>query len=143
MKFKYNDGGRSEAGFKGVARDCVTRAIAIVSEKPYMEVYKEINDFSQYEKVYKKQKSKSNARTGVYKRTYKKYLNTLGFAWIPTVFIGKGCIIHLKENELRKGRLIVKLSGHLTAVVDGVINDIYNPDRGETRCVYGYFIKEN
>lgn len=143
MKFQYNDGGREKAGFKGPARDCVTRAIAIISGKPYLEVYIGINTFAQDEKLKKNQKSRSSARNGVYKSTYKKYLASLGFKWIPTMLIGKGCKVHLKEDELPKGKLIVKLSGHLTAVVNGVVNDIYNPDRNGTRCVYGYFVKED
>lgn len=32
MEFVYNDGGRKEAGFKGVAGDCVTCAIAIITK---------------------------------------------------------------------------------------------------------------
>ena len=38
MDFKYNDGGRAESAYKGSARDCVTRAIAIVTGKTYTEV---------------------------------------------------------------------------------------------------------
>jgi hypothetical protein len=39
MKYVYDDGGRLAAGFKGKTGDCVTRAIAIATEKPYQEVY--------------------------------------------------------------------------------------------------------
>ena len=53
--------------------------------------------------------------------------------------VGSGCRVHLRREELPKGRLVVRLSRHLTAVIDGVIHDIYNPDRRGTRCVYGYF----
>jgi hypothetical protein len=42
MKHVYNDGGRKAAGFKGDAGDCVTRAIAIASGRPYAEVYKRL-----------------------------------------------------------------------------------------------------
>ena len=35
----YDDGGRAAAGFKGEAGDCVTRAIAIATGRPYREVY--------------------------------------------------------------------------------------------------------
>jgi hypothetical protein len=55
--------------------------------------------------------------------------------------IGAGCQVHLLANELSKGRLIVKVSKHLTAVIDGVIQDTHNPSRGGLRCVYGYYIK--
>jgi hypothetical protein len=34
-KFRYDDGGRKAAGFKGRAGDCVTRAIAIAAQLPY------------------------------------------------------------------------------------------------------------
>jgi hypothetical protein len=33
--FQFNDGGRANAGFKGMTGDCATRAIAIVTELPY------------------------------------------------------------------------------------------------------------
>jgi len=44
-----------------------------------------------------------------------------------------------RAEELPKGRLVVRLSRHLSAVIDRVIHDIYNPDRRGARCVYGYF----
>jgi hypothetical protein len=39
MDFIYNDGGRVATGYKGRASDCVVRAIAIATQKPYQEVY--------------------------------------------------------------------------------------------------------
>ena len=39
MPFKYSDGGRAAAGYKGTAGDCATRAIALATGKPYQEVY--------------------------------------------------------------------------------------------------------
>jgi len=42
MKFQLNDGGRAIAGFLGQAGDCVVRSIAIVTAKPYAEVYREL-----------------------------------------------------------------------------------------------------
>ena len=35
--------------------------------------------------------------------------------------IGSGCKIHLRSSELPRGPLIVKVSRHLTAVIDGVL----------------------
>jgi hypothetical protein len=37
--YRYNDGGRSAAGRAGLTNDCVTRAIAIVTSLPYLQVY--------------------------------------------------------------------------------------------------------
>ena len=55
--------------------------------------------------------------------------------------IGSGCKVHLRADELPSGRLIVSVSKHLTAVIDGVIHDNHDPSRDGTRCVYGYFSK--
>ena len=142
MKFVFNDGGRDAAGYKGLTGDCVTRAIAIVSEKSYQEVYDKINEFSKFEKTGKRKKGKSSARTGVYKQTIRKVMEDYGFKWIPTMFVGSGCKVHLKSDELPSGRILVSLSKHSAAVVDGVLNDTYDCSRDESRCVYGYFIKE-
>ena len=141
--FKYNDGGRKEAGYKGDAGDCVTRAIAIATERPYQEIYNEINEISKLEKNSKRRNGRSSARNGVYKQTIRKYMAKLGWKWVPTMFIGQGCKVHLCKEELPKGRLVVNVSKHSTAVIDGVINDTYQPARGGTRCVYGYYIKNN
>ena len=35
--FKYNDGGREKAGYKGFTGDCGVRALSICLEKPYKE----------------------------------------------------------------------------------------------------------
>jgi len=53
--------------------------------------------------------------------------------------IGQGCRVHLRADELPAGRLIVVVSSHLVAVIDGVIHDTYDPSRNGNRCVYGYF----
>ena len=46
MLWQYNDGGRAAAGYKGQTGDCVTRAIAIATERPYREVYDALFDAS-------------------------------------------------------------------------------------------------
>ncbi len=139
MKYEFNDGGRAAAGYKGQTGDCVTRAIAIATGKPYQEVYDAINDASQAEMRGSRKRGVSNARTGVYKQTAKKYLEALGWAWTATMGIGTGCKVHLKASELPAGRLIVSVSKHKVAVIDGVIQDTHDCSRNETRCVYGYF----
>ena len=37
------------------------------------------------------------------------------------------------------GRLIVSVSRHLCAVIDGVLYDTHDCSRSGTRCVYGYW----
>jgi hypothetical protein len=142
QRFIFNDGGREAAGYKGSTGDCVTRSIAIVTGRPYKEVYDAINQLSESERTGKRKKKKSNARTGVFKGTSKKYLLSLGYEWIPTMQIGQGCKVHLRSDELPTGRIIVKVSKHMTTMIDGVINDTHDCSRQGTRCVYGYFRKK-
>lgn len=141
MKFVYNDGGRAEAGFKGTTGDCVCRAIAIATERPYREIYDLINEIAKTERKSKRRKGKSSARTGVYIKTIRKVMASLGWEWHPTMLIGSGCTVHLTDGELPMGRLVVSVSGHETAVIDGVLNDTYDCSRDGTRCVYGYYCK--
>jgi hypothetical protein len=141
LPFVYDDGGRAAAGFSGTANDCVTRAIAIVTGKPYAEVYAKIDELGSQERKTKNRKRKSSARTGVFKPTYRRYLTELGYEFVPTMSIGSGCKVHLRKGELPSGRLIVNVSRHLVAVIDGVVHDNHDPTRGGTRCVYGYYRK--
>ena len=138
MRFIFNDGGRAAAGYKGFADDCVVRAIAIFTNKPYQEVYDAINVISKTERIGRRQK-RSLSRNGVYKSTYSKYLKDLGAEWTATMKIGSGCQVHLREGELPSGRLLIRLSKHLTTVIDGVVYDTHDPSRNGTRCVYGYW----
>lgn len=142
MKHTYNDGGRAAAGYKGAARDCVTRAIAIAAELPYQQVYDAINEASTSELSSKRRRNgKSSARTGVYKPTIRRFMESLGWKWTPTMTIGSGCKVHLRDGELPMGRLVVNVSRHSVAVIDGVIHDTHDCSRGGTRCVYGYWQK--
>ena len=143
MKFQYNDGGRKEAGYKGTARDCVVRAISIATCRPYQTVYDDINTMASSERTSKRKRRKSSSRNGVHKNTIRKYIENLGWKWTPTMQIGSGCTVHLRNGELPNGRLIVNLSKHLVAVIDGVINDTSDCSRNGSRCVYGYWSPAN
>lgn len=145
MTFIYDDGGRAAAGFKGSTGDCVCRAISIAAERPYREVYDLINTLGKQERPGKRRRGnnynghRSSARTGVYKDTIKKVMEHYGWVWHPTMKIGQGCTTHLRPEELPKGRIVVSLSKHCAAVIDGVLHDTYDSSRDGTRCVYGYF----
>ena len=132
MKFKFNDGGSGKTN----KRDCVARAIAIATGKPYAEVCAEIDRLA--DTVYF---DGSDSSAGVQKRLWKDYLQSLGWVWTPTMSIGSGCTVHLRDGELPMGRLIVSVSRHLVAVIDGEINDTHDCSRNGSRCVYGYYTK--
>lgn len=165
MRWVYDDGGRSLAGYVGTAGDCVTRSIAIATGRPYAEVYVALwGELREYASTRRDRTAKRIARkggkrgttprNGVSRKVFGPYLESLGWEWVPTMRIGSGCTVHLADGELPGGRLIVLVSKHLTAVIDGVIFDTFDPQReGDTfypadgappkkiggRCVYGYF----
>ena len=133
--FVRNDGGRRAAGYKGTARDCVCRAIAIATGQPYQDIYDELNDLTRGERPGRHNRKRSSARTGIRIRTIRTYLERLGWQWVPTMGIGTGCTVHLRPDELPEGRIIVSLQ----VQIDGVLHNTYDCSRGGTRCVYGYW----
>lgn len=160
LSFVKDDGGRKAAGFNGErAGDCVARAIAIASGRPYREVYDRLAliEASTKRTKHRPKGRRRSARNGVltHRVPFKRYMEELGFRWVPTMRIGQGCKVHLADGELPSGRLVVSVSRHYTAVIDGVIRDTYDPRRttievgqrdGEPyrreydRCVYGYWV---
>lgn len=132
LSFRYDDGGRREAGFKGRTGDCVVRAISIATGLPYGEVYRELRRRSAA-------KGRPSPRHGVHRSAYRPYLEELGWTWVPTMGIGTGTTVHLAKGELPEGKVIARVSRHLVAVDDWVIRDTHDCGRGGTRAVYGWF----
>lgn len=133
MKFVYDDGGRSNYYKAFGVGDCVCRAIAIASQSDYKEIYKLLKEYAGGE----------SPRNGVYKEVYTRLLKDMGWKWVPCS--GRGVTnnrVRLCANDLPKGRIICRVSKHLTCVIDGVLYDTYDCSRDETRKVYGYWIKE-
>lgn len=152
MQFQFNDGGRLAAGYTDKAGDCVCRAISIASGLPYQQVYEALANGNAAQSITKKTKrskksmKKAKVKTAcrgitTSRKWFSDYMESIGFVWVPTMFIGQGCKVHLKADELPSGQLIVSVSKHMTAVIDGVLNDTYDCSRNETRCVYGYYYR--
>lgn len=148
VSFRYDDGGREAAGYKGSAGDCVTRAIAIAAELPYQAVYDALAEGNATQRLSKRtRKSKSRtkvrtARNGIStkRKWFKDYMRGLGFEWTPTMQIGSGCNVHLRPGELPEtGRLVLNLSRHSAAYVDGTLHDTYDCSDAGMRCVYGFW----
>ena len=80
-----------------------------------------------------------HADYGVADEVYGPYLEDLGWTFTSTKELPRGRGIHLRADELPRGRLIVRLPGHLTAVIDGVIHDT-NDCSDDGRCrIQGYW----
>ena len=148
MEFNYNRGGYTRGS--GLNRgDCVPRAITIATELPYQIVFDELQRRqtewrikSNSKKAYHKKPHRNKCYMGTYKEAYKPYLEELGWTWVPKMFIGQGFKTYLRKEDLPPGRLIVKVRKHLTAVVDGVVNDTWDCSQGGNKGVYGYYYKE-
>jgi hypothetical protein len=139
----YDDGGRWAAGYRPRhVGDCVCRAIAIATVRPYREVYDglfvEIG-WSPGRAGRKDVDGLIRPRADGETKLTRWYLEQHGWLWLPTMKIGQGCKVHLRADELPGGRLIVSVSHHFVAMVNGVIHDTHDCSRGGTRCVYGYF----
>lgn len=130
LQFQFNDGGRHKYYKAKNVGDCVTRAIAIATKMDYKDVYNLIKRYT-----------KDSPRNGVRKTIIKRIMKDLGYEWIPTMAISSGCTTHLAYGEIPMDKTIIcSCSGHLVAVINGVVNDTYDCTRGASRCVYGYWI---
>ena len=150
LKLEVDDGGRAAAGYKGQAGDCVVRSIAIVTGLPYQKVYddlfkanEEFRNTSRTKLARSLKQKNDSPRSGTHRVVLKKYLAQLGFQWTPTMFVGKGCKVHLKKEELPSGTLLVSCSKHITVVSNGILIDTHDCSRNGTRCVYGFWTKSN
>ena len=129
MKYVKTDGGRSKAPEEyqdGGDGDCGVRALAIAADIPYEEAYELLRE-----------EQCTCPTNGTERKVMRVVAKELGFQWVPLMKAGTGCTVHVKKDELPQGRLILSLSKHFSAMVDGVIHDLYDPSRGGTRCVYG------
>ena len=139
MDFKFNDGGRSNYYKATKVGDCGVRALAIVLDKDYKEVYKQVDHFCKT--VRTKGRGFSSPRNGIHREIMDAAAEYYGLKWVPTMKVGQGCTTHLDAKELPAGRVLCRVSNHYAAVIDGVLNDTYDSSRGGKRCVYGYYIK--
>jgi hypothetical protein len=148
MPWVYNDAGysgRTTRRGRFIPGNGVVRAIAIATERHYMDVYRELYqaqcdyvDRSRSRRVQDKGASIDDA--GVWPDVSKKYLLDRGWIWVPIMQVGSGVTVHLNYEELpEEPKMIVRLSKALVTVIAGTIYDTHDPSREGTRAVYGYF----
>src|SRR5262249_11421739 len=133
-----DDGGRRKSGIaraagrKDAVGDCVVRAIAIATGKPYREVHDALT-VAKVRHIYaggdsdywsQREPRRGGVRTfdpdhGCSDEVYGPYLESLGWSRAST----KGQRVRLRADELPRGRLIVRIHRHLVAVIDHVIHD--------------------
>jgi len=136
LPYVYDDGGRAQY-FRGNpknATDCVCRAVAIASGRDYKQVYDALTAATG-----------QTPRRGVdtRARSFKAFMTSAGFVWTPCSSIGSTASVHYYADELpTAGRLVCSVSGHYTAVIDGVVHDAWDSrynSFGQPRRIYGYW----
>lgn len=123
MNFVADDGGRSASKRPKQRNDCVVRAIAIASERPYDEVYDELAAAGR------------QCGRGTAKNVWQVLLSDRGERIAFPAVAGQA---RMKPAEFCRrfpsGRWVIQMAGHVAAVVDGVVHDDFQPR--ETACVY-------
>jgi len=144
----HNDGGyagRTTKRGRFIPGNGVVRAIVIATGGNYHDVQRELQKL-QGEYVRRARSSRITDRSdwiedvGVYNDVSKKYLLDRGWRWTPTMHIGSGTTMHLTYEEIPDRPLfIARVSRNLVTVINGVVQDIYDPSRDGTRAIYGYY----
>ena len=93
--------------------DCICRAIAIATEKPYREVHDELTAIGwNYRHTYWRDADGLFVPGEEAQRRERAYIASLGLQWHPTMRIGSGCKVHLRADELPSGRIIARVTRH-------------------------------
>lgn len=126
MKFVYSTGGREKYFKTENVGDCVTRAICNATGKDYKEVYDRLKELEKTLRLGKHEK-KGSVRDGTRIKVAKYYIEKeLGWIHHSTMKYQQGVSLHLTEEEIPMGNLIVDLSRHFTNVKDKTIYDTYD-----------------
>lgn len=124
MKYRYNDGGQIRALKSGY---CATRALCIAAGISWQDAENLLKDFSK-----KGKKGNAAISSGVYKEDFDAAISTLGYKWqAAPKFQGRKA----RAADL-EGVVIARQAKHFTAVIDGVVNDIWDCSH---KMVYGYW----
>jgi len=135
MRYKYNDGGRADAGYKGDAGDCVPRAIIIANNLPYRKVRADLDALV---KVMTGGLCRST-QNGTHAPVAHAYLTDLGWETVPMV--GSS----IAEVPSRGTYIVaVKTKSHWTCIIDGVVHDTWKchvtrRTKDKLSRIYGYY----
>jgi len=117
MQFKYNDGGRSRYTNIPSKHDCAVRAVAIATGEDYQTIYAELRIMFP---------SLESEGVNVGSLAFTDYMKQKGFVYVSG---------HTDMSVIPHGNVIASTMGHLTAIIDGVINDV----RDESGKIVPYY----
>ena len=133
IDYRYDDGGRAAAGYRGKTGDCVVRAIAICAREVYRAVYVTMaghmkrNGYAASGNAYatRERNRKAPRRRGqlTAKRVQDQVLGAYGFRKIS---LPAGERPTFTEAYHRFGDCVVGTTKHVAAIVDGALRDTFD-----------------
>jgi len=137
LQFRESDGGRWQAGYRGIEGDCVVRAICNVTGRPYGQTYQECARLNRRGVLGGlvvpecPDDHTATCRNGVFvdNPLFRQYMNQIGFCYARMA----KPIAWSRCPWIKRGQWILRVSddqgdiGHATAIMDGVIVDAADP----------------
>ena len=125
LQYRRSDGGRREAGFKGTGGDCVVRALALMTGKPYRACYNElaVEAYADVAKNGQKWTHDYIERKGVLPRTYAKVYKANG---LVKARLPKGALPTYTEAVALYGRCIAKTRRHVVHLNGQGMHDTFD-----------------
>ena len=146
LPFTFTTGGRHEAGYKGYTNDCVIRAIVVMTERPYKEIYKLVHNHMKANPMYKQRYDKKycSPRFGVYQEQTEAIMKQLGYKYVSVKNLvpNSGQGVSSLTSILPK-HCIIRVIGHLVAYKEGVLFDTGSPTNLRRHIVQGVFVRED
>jgi len=137
MRLKYceDDGGRAAADYKGIAKDCVVRAISIATQQPYTQVYQDFMSLMRaapYYMWHKKTKSDQlilnpSPRNGISHELMSKYLESRGFTYVALLPAMPLSLESINILNLPSSAVLFEINdNHLTVIRNHTLYDHAN-----------------
>ena len=133
ISYRYDDGGRAVAGYRGKTGDCVVRAIAICARQEYRAVYATMaehmkaNGYAASGNAYatRERNRKAPRRRGQLsaRRVQDRVLEAYGFG---RVGLPAGERPTFTEAHRLYGNCVVGTTKHVAAIVDGALRDTFD-----------------
>lgn len=133
IPFQFNDGGRTAAGFFK-SPDCVVRAIAIAENISYKDAIKVVRDKLLINK------GDYTARQLTAVRGVPQFVTEMIMAGLGYRYTQLGNVRFCKES-IPVGRVVVRVRGHVAAVINGVLQDTWDCQKTGRRPLLGYWVK--
>jgi hypothetical protein len=124
LSYSFNDGGRSSVFDTTGQNDCVTRALAIFTGTPYVDMWNKVHATGTVTR---------SGRVATFTPQFRDFMYSLGLVFVVTP--------HIPIKDITfPAKAIALVAGHCFAIIDGVIQDTYNPSPAGLKRCQGYWM---